>query len=35
MFFVTLLNQIYWVWGATLGALLGYAIHFDTNVNLY
>lgn len=30
MFFVTLLNQIYWVSGATLGALLGYVIHFDT-----
>ncbi len=30
MFFVTLLNQIYWVAGATLGALLGYVIHFDT-----
>ena len=30
MFFVTLLNQIYWVSGATLGALLGYVIQFDT-----
>lgn len=30
MFFVTLLNQIYWVTGATLGALLGYVIHFET-----
>ena len=30
MFFVTLLNQIYWVGGATLGALLGYVIHYDT-----
>lgn len=30
MFFVTLLNQIYWISGATLGALLGYVIHFDT-----
>lgn len=30
MFFVTLLNQTYWVTGATLGALLGYVIHFDT-----
>ncbi|RGI31907.1 AzlC family ABC transporter permease [Melissococcus sp. OM08-11BH] len=29
MFFVTLLNQIYWV-GATLGALLGSVITFDT-----
>ncbi len=30
MFFVTLLNHLYWVTGATLGALLGYIIHFDT-----
>ena len=30
MFFVTLLNHIYWVAGATLGALLGYVISFDT-----
>ena len=30
MFFVTMLNQIYWVCGSTLGALLGYVIHFDT-----
>jgi 4-azaleucine resistance transporter AzlC len=30
MFFVTLLNHLYWVTGATLGALLGYFIHFDT-----
>ena len=30
MFFVTLLNQMYWVTGATAGALLGYVIHFDT-----
>lgn len=30
MFFVTLLNHLYWVAGATLGALLGYVIHFDT-----
>lgn len=30
MFFVTLLNQIYWVSGATLGGLLGYVIHFNT-----
>lgn len=30
MFFVTMLNQIYWVAGATLGALLGYVIHIDT-----
>lgn len=31
MFFVTLLNQVYWVLGATLGAVLGYIIHFNTN----
>lgn len=30
MFFVTLLNHAYWVAGATLRALLGYVIHFDT-----
>ena len=30
MFFVNLLNQIYWVVAATAGALLGYVIHFDT-----
>lgn len=30
MFFVTLLNQIYWVSGATLGGLLGSLIHFNT-----
>lgn len=30
MFFVTLLNQIYWVTWVTLGALLGYVIQFDT-----
>lgn len=30
MFFVTLLNQFYWVAGATIGALLGYVIHIDT-----
>lgn len=30
MFFVTLLNHIYWVSGAILGSLLGYVIHFDT-----
>lgn len=30
MFFVNLLNQIYWVAAATSGALLGYVIHFDT-----
>lgn len=30
MFWVTLLNHIYWVAGAVLGGLLGYIIHFDT-----
>ncbi len=30
MFFVTLLNHIYWVVGATLGGLLGYVITFNT-----
>lgn len=30
MFFVTLLNHMYWVTGATMGALIGYVIHFDT-----
>lgn len=30
MFFVTVLNQAYWVAGATAGALLGYIIHFNT-----
>ena len=30
MFFVTMLNQIYWVTGSTLGALLGYIVHFNT-----
>lgn len=30
MLFVTLLNQIYWVMGATAGALLGYVIRFNT-----
>ena len=30
MFFVTLLNQIYWVAGSALGALLGCVIHFNT-----
>jgi 4-azaleucine resistance transporter AzlC len=31
MFFVTLLNQIYWVTGATIGGLVGSLIHFDTD----
>ena len=30
MFFVTLLNQIYWVLGATLGGLFGSLITFNT-----
>lgn len=30
MFFVTLLNQIYWVSGATLGGILGSLLSFDT-----
>lgn len=30
MFFVTLLNHLYWVAGSTLGALLGYVVHFNT-----
>lgn len=30
MFFVTLLNQAYWVGGATLGALLGAVVRFET-----
>ena len=30
MFFVTLLNQCYWVYGAALGGLLGSFIPFDT-----
>ncbi len=30
MFFVTLLNHIYWVGGAAVGAILGKYIHIDT-----
>lgn len=30
MFFVTLLNQLYWVSGSTLGGILGSFISFDT-----
>lgn len=29
-FFVTLLNQCYWVFGSTLGGIFGSLIHFDT-----
>ena len=31
MTFVTLLNQIYWVFGATLGGIVGSLIHFQTD----
>ena len=30
MFFVTILNHFYWVFGATLGGICGSLIHFDT-----
>lgn len=30
MFWITLLNHMYWVAGATLGGLLGYVLRFDT-----
>lgn len=30
MFFVTLLNQLYWFSGSTLGAILGSVVRFDT-----
>lgn len=30
MFFVTLLNHLYWVFGATLGGIFGSLINFDT-----
>jgi 4-azaleucine resistance transporter AzlC len=30
MFFVTLLNHLYWVSGATMGGLLGSLLHFNT-----
>lgn len=30
MFFVTLLNHCYWVFGATLGGIFGSLIHFNT-----
>jgi 4-azaleucine resistance transporter AzlC len=31
MFFVTLLNHLYWVSAATIGGLVGSLIHFDTD----
>lgn len=31
MFFVTLLNHFYWVFGATLGGIFGSLIHFNTD----
>ena len=31
MFFVTLLNHLYWVFGATLGGLVGSLLSFDTS----
>jgi len=31
MFFVTLLNQLYWVSGATMGGLMGTLLTFDTS----
>ncbi len=31
MFFITLLDQIYWVSGSILGSILGSIIHFNTN----
>jgi 4-azaleucine resistance transporter AzlC len=31
MFFVTLLDQIYWVFGATLGGIVGSLINFNTD----
>ena len=30
MFFVTLLNHLYWFTGSTLGGIFGSIIHFDT-----
>lgn len=30
MFFVTLLNHFYWFFGATLGGIFGFLIHFNT-----
>jgi 4-azaleucine resistance transporter AzlC len=30
MFFVTLLNQVYWVCGSTFGGLLGSLVEFNT-----
>ena len=34
-FFVTLLNHLYWITGATLGSLIGGFIKFDTKVIVY
>ena len=31
MFFVTLLNHLYWVSGSTIGGLVGSILHFDTS----
>ncbi len=31
MFFVSLLDQIYWVTGSTIGGLVGSLLHFDTD----
>lgn len=30
MFFVSLLDQLYWIAGTSLGSLIGYLIHFNT-----
>ena len=31
MFFVTLLNHLYWVSGSTIGGIVGSMLHFDTS----
>ena len=31
MFFVTLLNQLYWITGSTMGGLIGSLLHFNTD----